>query len=615
MNAMLLARAFRAALSFAAMLPIVARAESMAEQDARFAKLPAGVPLIAPTGIAGFKQQGTDYGSSEMVPVNGQPFAEARRIRTAKLPQEAYQFQLAGNAIAPVTKGDQVLVILYARGVERPLPQDEATAELHFGSGPGTQRSLRYRVKVGAEWEKFYIPFTVQSDGPGQFTLRCAYSLQVIEIGGVQAFDYGTALKLDELPFTPDNYNGRQLAAAWRAAAAERIERLRKGDLTVQVTRGGQPVSGAEVSVRMKRHAFAFGSAIDSKMLLAQGADADRYRATILENFNKVTPDNHLKWWSWAKDRETGPAAVRWLREHDIAVRAHAMVWPAWKYFPTRKKPDDISAEALGKMVLDHIADVGGALRGQVAEWDVVNEAFTNVDFQTLLTGVARDSSPDWVERHAPPLVEWFKAARVADPTAKLDINDYSILSSGGYDTVHQDHYFRTIKTLLDAGAPVQGIGMQSHFASPLTPPARMLEILDWFSAHGLPIQGTEFDVDTYDEQLQADFTRDYLTGMFSHPSVIGVISWGFWEGNHWLPGSAFWRKDWTLRPAGQVWKDLVFKAWWTAAEGRSDKDGAYRVRGFLGDYEIAAKHDGITKTTTAKLVKTGATVTIELAP
>ena len=76
---------------------------------------------------------------------------------------------------------------------------------------------------------------------------------------------------------------------------------------------------------------------------------------------------------------------------------------------------------------------------------------------------------------------------------------------------------------------------------------------------------------------------------MFSHPAVTGVLMWGFWEGRHWRPRAAMVRKDWTLKPNGQAWMDLVEKQWWTDERGKTGPDGEYKIRGFLGDYEITA--------------------------
>ena len=139
-----------------------------------------------------------------------------------------------------------------------------------------------------------------------------------------------------------------------------------------------------------------------------------------------------------------------------------------------------------------------------------------------------------------------------------------------------------------------------------LTPPAELLETLDHYAVFGLPLQITEFDVrfgkqgefmgpSPAEETLQADYTRDFLIAAFSHPRVVGVVMWGFWEGRHWYPSAALYRKDWSIKPNGKVWKDLVLRQWWTREKGITGDDGMFRTRGFLGEYELTASYAGQT--------------------
>ena len=84
---------------------------------------------------------------------------------------------------------------------------------------------------------------------------------------------------------------------------------------------------------------------------------------------------------------------------------------------------------------------------------------------------------------------------------------------------------------------------------------------------------------------------------------------WGFWEGAHWRPRGAMMRRDWSLKPNGEVYKDLVFKRWWTNADGKTGAQGTFAARGFLGDYEIAVKSGGKSKTVRTSLPKDGTRV------
>ncbi len=232
------------------------------------------------------------------------------------------------------------------------------------------------------------------------------------------------------------------------------------------------------------------------------------------------------------------------------------------------------------------------AVKGSVIHWDVVNEPFDNHDLIDILGEGA--------------LVGWFKLARATDPTPKLFINDYAILSGGGGDSAHRAHYEKTIKFLLDSGAPLDAIGMEGHFGTSLTGPEEMLGILDRFAKLGKPIWITEYDNEVKDEEVAGKFTRDFYTTMFSHPAVDGVVMWGFWDGAHWKNSAPLYRRDWTLKPGGEAFRELVLKAWRTDASGKTDTYGRFGTRGFYGDYEVYVSFGGKQKTAKAQLLKGG---------
>jgi hypothetical protein len=139
-------------------------------------------------------------------------------------------------------------------------------------------------------------------------------------------------------------------------------------------------------------------------------------------------------------------------------------------------------------------------------------------------------------------------------------------------------------------GAPVDGLGFQAHFKAPLTPPYKVLEILDRYAKMGLKIQVTEFDIATEDEAGQADYTRDLMMLLFSHPAAVGFVNRGFWEKTHAVPEGAYFRGDWSVKPNGKVWEELVTQKWRTDAQGKTDGNGLWATRGFLGDYEVTVQ-------------------------
>jgi len=203
-------------------------------------------------------------------------------------------------------------------------------------------------------------------------------------------------------------------------------------------------------------------------------------------------------------------------------------------------------------------------------------------------------------------LVGIWELARPDQYGAFFNVVDYYV-NTRGYDA---NAFWAGGSLFLSSERPggrllLNGLGFQCHFGSTPIPPARILSGLDRFGRLGLPIAITEFDMDTTDENLQARYMRDFLTAAFSHPSVESIVIWGFWEGRHWLPNAALYRKDWTLKPNGRVWRDLVKHAWWTNADGRTHADGAFRTRAFYGDYQITvAFPDGHKRTVPFRLGK-----------
>jgi GH35 family endo-1,4-beta-xylanase len=463
------------------------------------------------------------------------------------------------------------------------------------------QPSLNAPASAGTAWKKVQFPFAptrAYSKGEAEVYFTLGLREQTVEIGGIELVNYGTSKKVADLPFTKLGYAGSEPGAAWRKAAEARIEKIRKGDLTVIVKdQAGKPVRGAEVSVRMRKHAFLFGTAVNGTALSSQRLSAEdlaKYKREIPQLFDFSVMENENKWPQWANvaSRPATLAAIDWLRENGVQVRGHNLVWPSWNNTNVKAAQDAKGDPAtLAKVIIDHITETTTELRGRLVDWDVINETFTNHDFMDILGRRA--------------MVDWFQAARAGDPNARLYINDFNILE--GEDKAHQDDYAATIQYMIDQGAAIDGIGLQSHFPARVTPMDELMKRLDRFAAFGKELEITEFDIDTSDEATQADYTRDFMTAAFSNPSVKAFVMWGFWEGSHWRPRGAMLRRDWSLKPNGEVYKDLVFKRWWTNAEGKTGSQGTFATRGFLGDYDIEVKAGGKSKTVRVSLPKEGA--------
>lgn len=567
------------------------------------------VSLLSGDASTAFRYSGPSSGpasgAAEVVPVEGMPFQTAWRLRTISLPVTGvneWDLRIRAQGAVPVANGDKILAEFWMRCVEPAGGDCVLRLNVERGSSPWT-KSISEHYVAGSQWRRFRVLFSMrESYSAGQYWMDfwMGQQVQVAEVGGIQFLNYGPnataeALGLDRF------YEGAAAEAAWRKAAEERIEQIRKAEMRiVVVTSDGAPVRGATVHARLKRHAFGWGTAVAAERLLGTSTDSIRYREFIPANFNMAVLENDLKWGPWESNPNRALEALRWLRENGILrVRGHNMVWPGWQYMPADVRNLAGNPEALRQRILARIRDVGAAVRGQVVDWDVVNEPVANREVLDILGDAV--------------MVDWFNAARESDPEARLFINEFAILSSNGSDLRKQNAYFRMIEDLLARGAPVQGIGLQGHFDS-ATPPERMLEILDRFARLGLPIVITEYDFATEDEELQAQFTRDLMTVAFSHPAVTDFLMWGFWEGSHWKPLGAMIRRDWSEKPSYRVWRELIFQKWQTEERGVTGSNGAFSFRGFHGEYEITVQSAGNTVQVEAQLPRAGQVVRVQVA-
>jgi GH35 family endo-1,4-beta-xylanase len=270
------------------------------------------------------------------------------------------------------------------------------------------------------------------------------------------------------------------------------------------------------------------------------------------------------------------------------------MVWPrkcsVSNELAQLLKAEKPNKKLIERKILEHIRDIGAATSFCMDEWDVLNESIPCHDVQ--------DICGDQV------MIDWFKEARKVLPSkVKLALNEYSILSVLT-DTEKISKHEDRIKYLLDGGAPLEVLGFQSHMGGAPPSPERIYRVLNRFSKFHLPIRATEYDIKSNDEDLIYDFTRDFLTIMFSHSSVIGVQMWTF---------DGFYDKDGQITTFGKAYQDLVLKKWKTVKNGRTDTKGIFSFRGYLGEYELQITVNGQKITKTFKLEKGDGTDNISI--
>ncbi len=550
--------------------------------------LPQGVALRNTASVTDLSAYGT---ADSIVSVSGKGFSEALRVDVTEVGAQPWDIGLRIPVDTVVAQGDVCLMVFWARALEAVDETSEGWVEALFErNGDPWTKSLHAACAPNGQWQWFALAFeSAESYATGEchFGLNLGGRVQRIDIAGIDLIHFGDALTLERLEpvATKPTYPGRDPGAAWRAPAQERIERFRKGDLRLTVMRGDIPVSGATVRCRMTRHAFGFGTAVAVYRIERRERP---YIDTLAGLFNKAVTENKLKWKQWSADGVAAASdAVDWMRGKGMDVRGHVLVWPSWKYMPPWVSQDN--ADLLDEQITGHIDTAVSLFAGRLVEWDVINEPYANHD------------AMDLIGRQA--MVEWFRRARAQDPDVDLYINDYGILA--GENAGHRDAYYETIQYLLDNGASLDGIGLQSHFGQTPTALDKVIGRLDRFAAFDKALQITEFDVNTTDEQLQADYTRDFMTAVFSHPAVTGFMVWGFWANAHWKPDAAMYRADWTAKPNAHAYRDLVFDEWWTDETLMSDSRGVAALRGFKGSYEVDVTAGGETRSFALELADT----------
>ncbi|TWT92887.1 Endo-1,4-beta-xylanase A precursor [Botrimarina colliarenosi] len=414
----------------------------------------------------------------------------------------------------------------------------------------------------------------------------------------------------------PPAYPGAESDAPWRTEAASRIEANRKADLSVTVRDlSGAVVPGAAVHVAMQQHEFGFGTAVQAYRLRDSNPQHNTYKAKTAELFNVATLENNLKWQPWEGEwggsftQQGALNALDWLAQNGIDSRGHVMVWPGTDNLPAdiRQMLSDnnltpAEQQTVRTRIAQHIAEIGAATAGKVVAWDVINETRTNNDLMRELSE-GDQATVTWMQQ----------AAAATAPGTGLYINDFGILNTWGRGA-NRNQYYDTVEALQDGGAPVTGVGFQGHFTEgDIVGPEELWEVFDRFAELGLDMQITEFDFNTTNEELQAQYLSDFMMAVFAHEGVDDFIQWGFFEDAHWRPDAAMFRSDWSIKPSGEAYLDLVFNDWWTDVETSADAAGDATVRGFKGDYQVTASAGGESETVSAVLSDDGESLSIVL--
>ncbi|KAI0734101.1 endo-1,4-beta xylanase [Irpex lacteus] len=281
-----------------------------------------------------------------------------------------------------------------------------------------------------------------------------------------------------------------------------------------------------------------FGTATDNSEL----SDA-AYTAILDDNtmFGQITPANSMKWDATEPSQGqftfSGADQIANLaKTNNMLLRGHNCVW--YNQLPSWVSNGEFTTAQLTTIIQNHCSTLVSRYKGQVCmclihAWDVVNEPFnddgtwrSDVFYNTLGTSFVQIA---------------LNAARQADPTAKLYINDYNIEYPGAKSTAMQN----LVKSLKSANVPLDGIGLQSHFIVGGTPSASSLEQnMNAFTALGVEVAVTELDIRMTlpsTPALLAQQKTDYTTVISACQAVkgcVGVTVWDWTDKYSWVPST-----------------------------------------------------------------------------
>lgn len=499
-----------------------------------------------------------------------------------------YDVQTSWKSNQPIKKGDVILARFIMRSTYANQESGDAVVNFYVQQSlPPNDKSIMTTLGAGPEWKEFNIPFVASADmdtGGAAICFSFGSLAQRVEITAIEILNYQETVKIEQLPKTRFTYKGREANAPWREAALKRIEQIRTASLAVKVVdRQGNPIKDVKVNARLVKSDFLFGTAVSAGLLCSDKSGSGIYQKKLKELFNTVTIDNGLKWGSWVNSGSQlcTKEAVNWINNNGFRLRGHNLVWPSRKFSPESYKQKLNFGVGFTDSITKHIKEIVTYTKGKVVAWDVLNEMAHEKDYFEVMPRST--------------VADWFKLAKRTDPNAQLFINEYGMLNSIS-STQMINTYLELIDELKGYGAPIDAMGVQGHVGTQPRDPALVISDLDLLAKAGIPIQITEFDVNTTDDELQADYTRDFLIACYSHPSVTGFTMWGFWEPAHWKPDAAMFRRDWSAKPNAKVWTEWVTKKWATNVTLTTNERGEAGTNGHLGEYEITISKDKFIK-------------------
>lgn len=242
---------------------------------------------------------------------------------------------------------------------------------------------------------------------------------------------------------------------------------------------------------------------------------------------------------------------ARFAKTNGMGLRGHTLLWNRNTYMPQWIQDLDLNARTAEQHLDTYFKAVIGNFDGQVYSWDVSNET---IDPET---GELRDTI--FTRALGPGVMDTaFRIARRHAPNAQLLYNDY--MSWENHSALHRKGVLKLLESLLESGAPIDGLGIQGHLGtyagSPVSAFKDEIDKKDWLfflnevRDMGLSVTITEFDVNDERltpnvekrDQIVADFAREYLDMTLDFENVKELLTWGMVDQHSWLQD--FWPRE-----------------------------------------------------------------------
>ena len=263
--------------------------------------------------------------------------------------------------------------------------------------------------------------------------------------------------------------------------------------------------------------------------------------------FNIVVAENEMKFDATEPSEGrfsygNGDKMVKYAKANGMRVRGHALAWhsqvPGWvnNYKNDKQK--------LLKVLKNHIENVVGHWKGQIDEWDVVNEAISNNEPQWRTGSV-------WYQGIGPEFIDSaFVWTHAVDPDAELCYNDYN-LEQGINSKAKAGFLLEQVKRWVANGIPITCVGSQTHVEDTTTDkhfigsPDSLRSLAKELAKLNIKLKITELDigfksginVSKSDLERQGKTFREYLDIVLEEPNADTYLIWGVSDKWSWLSG------------------------------------------------------------------------------